>query len=349
MKKIFLLLLLMTLTLVACNTKETSDPSQEKIDQAIGIIELLSPLNALVIEEDSQTEKVRVVTEFLQNHSELKPLGLTISVSTIDGLTFVVTLSKETHIKSVNITVSDFIVETVDHESIVDEAIRLIESSNTYPTIEVTDDSEEAYLKGIIDYLSRLDGMDDLRVILAVTFNPEHWNYQVEITRGDVTKSVDFNVGDFRVVKPVIDPFLYILVDAVRDHFGEDYAPSSPIGEQQLNEMYGLSSEWMVDFYAEGPMWTMAVDLFIGISVKEGHIDDVVEALNNYREYLINDSFQYPMNMPKVEASKVHVMGDYAFLILLSAPFDGADEDAKAFYESINETAIVQINSAYNN
>ena len=349
MKKVLLLILLLSLTLVAC--KKTDDPDdsvKETIEQAIEIIESISPLNALVIEENTNTEKVRVVTNTLKSNASLNVLSVNIGVTLLSETSFNVTVSKQDQSQSVTIEVDGFIVETVDYESIVDEAIVKIEDANTFPTIEVTEESEAAFIQGIVDYLLGLSGMSELRVNIDVVFNPDHWNYSVTVTRGDVSKTTDFDGGFFKVVKPVIDPVLYEMIDAVRNHFGDNYYPTAPIGELQLNEMYGIESAWMIDFYAEGPMWTMAVDEMIGISVKEGHLDDVINALNDYRDYLINDSFQYPMNMPKVEASKIHVVGNYVFFILLSAAFDGEDADAKAFYQSINQTAIDLINATFN-
>ena len=153
---------------------------------------------------------------------------------------------------------------------------------------------------------------------------------------------------NFKVVKPVVDEFLYEMVNAVRDHFGDRYNPQSPIGEQQFTEMYGFDLDWMHDYYAEGPLFTMAVDMFIGISAKDGHIDDVEEALLAYQSYLINDSFQYPMNMAVVQASQVHIVGDYGFLIVLSDQLEDEDMDAVEFYKSINQEAINIINQVYN-
>ena len=40
------------------------------------------------------------------------------------------------------------------------------------------------------------------------------------------------------------------------------------------------------------------------------------KALTSYRDYLINDSLQYPMNVPKVNASSVLREGDYVFFVI---------------------------------
>ena len=76
----------------------------------------------------------------------------------------------------------------------------------------------------------------------------------------------------------------------------------------------------------------------------DGKADAVVSALNAYRDDLVNNSMQYPMNIPKVNASKVYQKGDYVFFIMLGAfaPDDLMADDSAAvtFHEEQNQIAI---------
>lgn len=45
------------------------------------------------------------------------------------------------------------------------------------------------------------------------------------------------------------------------------------------------------------------VETFIGVQAKDGKGDDVEAALNAYRDRLVGDTMQYPMNIAKIQAS----------------------------------------------
>jgi len=352
MKKVLFLALLLTFSLAACTSGEDEVPGEDieaTLDEAVNIIDEHSPIESLEIEEESDSEKHRVIKAYLENIDALDALDIFIAITTIDEETFKITVSKDTLNKSTDIEVSHFELINIDFEAIVDEAIDRIDAVDEFLTLEISEDTEEKRAEAIVHYLQSLEGMEALRVAMTATFDPDEWNYDISVTRGDITKETSFPSVHFKVVKPVVDEFLYDMVNAVRDHFGDRYNPNSPISEQQLSEMYGFDLDWMHDFYAEGPAFTMGVDMLIGISAKDGHIDDVEAALLAYQDYLINDSFQYPMNMAKVQASQVHIVGDYGFLVLLSDHIEDEDIDAIEHYKAINQEAIDIINDVFNN
>lgn len=352
MKKVLFLALLLTFSLAACSKGEEEIPGEDieaTLDEAISIIDEHSPIESLEIEEESDSEKHRVIKAYLEDIDALDALDIFIAITTIDEETFRITVSKDTLNKSTEIVVSHFELINIDFEAIVDEAIDRIDAVDEFLTLEISEDTEAQKEEAIVNFLQSLDGMEALRVALNATYNADEWQYEISVTRGDITKETTFSGVYFKVVKPVVDEFLYDMVNAVRDHFGENYNPNSPISEQQLSEMYGFDLDWMHDFYAEGPAFTMAVDMFIGISAKEGHIDDVEAALLAYQDYLINDSFQYPMNMAKVQASQVHIVGNYGFLILLSDHIEDEEVDAVEHFKAINQEAIDIINGVFNN
>lgn len=95
-----------------------------------------------------------------------------------------------------------------------------------------------------------------------------------------------------------------------------------------LVNLIPINEELIEEYIAEMPMMSTHVDTFIAIKVSEGKVDkaDVVEnALINYRANLVENSIQYPMNIAKVNASKVIRKGDYVFFIMLGKYDDRED------------------------
>lgn len=89
-----------------------------------------------------------------------------------------------------------------------------------------------------------------------------------------------------------------------------------------MNDVLGLDSSWYDVAIVEIPMMSTDVDMFALIHPTEGNFEKVEAAIKNYQDFLINDSFQYPMNVEKVKKCKAVAMGDYMFFILLECPDD---------------------------
>lgn len=106
-------------------------------------------------------------------------------------------------------------------------------------------------------------------------------------------------------------------VTAVKEAYGEFYGPSNPIDATMLAEIMKVKADDVVDFYAEGPLMSMSVDTLIVVIAKDGKVEDVKKALEDYKDYLEHDAFNYPMNMPKVAASQVVVKGNVVAFVLL--------------------------------
>ena len=119
-----------------------------------------------------------------------------------------------------------------------------------------------------------------------------------------------------------IDDKLQAAYEAVKTTLGENYVPSAPIDSLQLKEIMGVDEALIDSVIAEGPMISVHIDTFIGIKAKEGKGEEVEKALNAYRDYLVNDSMQYPMNLSRVNASKVIRDGDYVFFTMVFGNFE---------------------------
>lgn len=121
------------------------------------------------------------------------------------------------------------------------------------------------------------------------------------------------------------------ILSAIKEAYGENYLPSMPVEKEYLVSVMGLEEGSFTDFAGELPMISAHADMAIIVKAADGKAADVKEKLEAYRKYLIEDSMQYPMNMPKINASKVLENGDYLGYIILGAFSDEeADESAQA-------------------
>lgn len=106
--------------------------------------------------------------------------------------------------------------------------------------------------------------------------------------------------------------------EAVKTALGEDYLPNTLNEDSELIAgLYELDTNLAENFIIETPMIGMHPDLFIAVEAKEGQADAVEAALNAHKERLLNDTMQYPMNLPKIAAVDVARTGNYVFLALI--------------------------------
>ena len=85
---------------------------------------------------------------------------------------------------------------------------------------------------------------------------------------------------------------------AIKELFGENYLPSMPLDTEYLEMTYGVKPEWIESYVAEIPMISFHVDTLIAIKAADGQADNVESALNDYRTYVVENSLQYPANVP---------------------------------------------------
>ena len=121
-----------------------------------------------------------------------------------------------------------------------------------------------------------------------------------------------------------------ILMTAVLMGIGAAYAASPA-------EMYD-------DVFAETPMIGTHVDTLLIVKAKEGQVEAVENALNAHRESEIANSMQYPMNVGKVQASRVERIGNYICFVQLGADTmtasESGDEAVIAHCQEANELVI---------
>lgn len=126
---------------------------------------------------------------------------------------------------------------------------------------------------------------------------------------------------------------------ALVEALGENYWPNTEIPADFLKDIYGVSEDMYEEYYAEMPMISTNVDTVIIVKAKEDQVAAVEEALNAYRDMMVNDTMQYPMNVGKIQASRIETFGQYVCFVQLGA-------DTMAASESGDEAVIEQCQQA---
>lgn len=121
---------------------------------------------------------------------------------------------------------------------------------------------------------------------------------------------------------------------AVKEAYGETYLPEMPYDAELFESLFGISSDLYEEFIAESPMMSAHVDTFIAVKAKEGKAEEVEQLLQTYQDNLLNNSFQYPINLGKVEGATLYRNGDYVFYFILGGyPEDVEEVDAQKAQE----------------
>ncbi len=143
---------------------------------------------------------------------------------------------------------------------------------------------------------------------------------------------------------------LSAVVEAVKTAMGEDYLPNTLMEDAEMvSEMYGLDLSLCKEFIVETPMIGMHPDLFIGVEAKDGQVEAVEAALLAYKEQLINDTMQYPMNLPKIAATDVLRVDNYVFLALMGyvdEDFSLSDEEVTTLSKELTQKALTAAKDA---
>lgn len=140
------------------------------------------------------------------------------------------------------------------------------------------------------------------------------------------------------------------LKNAVVEVLGENYWPNTVVEEEIFGDMFGVTPDMYEEFFAETPMISTNVDTLVIVKAKEGQVEAVETALNSYRDTMINDTMQYPMNVGKIQASRIETFGNYVCFVQLGADvsdvLDQGDEAVITKCQEENEKALEAIRLA---
>lgn len=129
----------------------------------------------------------------------------------------------------------------------------------------------------------------------------------------------------------------------IQEAYGENYLPDTEVDEAMLGQLFNLDMSLVEAYVAEMPMISNHPDRVVVIKAKEGKGSEVEEQLTAARKILVEDSFQYPANMPKVQSSQVVRNGDYVAFLLVGAineNLDASEEDQLAFAQEETQKAV---------
>lgn len=132
--------------------------------------------------------------------------------------------------------------------------------------------------------------------------------------------------------------------EAVVKVLGENYWPNSQILPEMLESNFGITSDMYDDYMGEMPMISVNIDTLLIIKAKDGKVDEVEQALNAYRDKLVEDTVQYPMNLGKIQASRIETFGNFVCFVQLGADTsevsESGDEEVIRHCQEQNELAL---------
>ncbi len=148
-------------------------------------------------------------------------------------------------------------------------------------------------------------------------------------------------------------PSIKKIRNAIADKYGDNYAPNVALTDAEISQYFGIKASWYSDALAEMPMISANVDTLVIVKAKNKNTKKKIKKqLLDYRNKQINETMQYPMNIPKVQASRVYVKDNYVFFITLgfidkSLEETGTDEQLIDAYKAENKKAVDAINALF--
>lgn len=148
-------------------------------------------------------------------------------------------------------------------------------------------------------------------------------------------------------------PEIDAVYEAVKAAYGENYLPNMRLTDEEAEARYGITGDLYSSMIAEVPMISAQVDELVIVKVTdEAARDKVEQALTGYQDVLKNDTFQYPANQLKIQASKVYVRGDYVCFLMLGTLDNETvqqEDEGKVIeaYKVENDKAVAAIDALF--
>lgn len=139
------------------------------------------------------------------------------------------------------------------------------------------------------------------------------------------------------------------ILDKIKADMGESYLPNMPLDEEMVKNILGIDLDLVEDYVAEMPMISAHPDRVIILKAKEGKADEILPLLEAARTNMIQNTFTYPQNAEKVQATKLVHHGDYFGLLMLGDSNNmEEDPDARLEYaEKEVQKAVDAFNSMF--
>lgn len=135
------------------------------------------------------------------------------------------------------------------------------------------------------------------------------------------------------------------LTAAVAQELGENYWPTQKMESGDIAEMFGLNLDNIEEVVAEVPMISTNADLLLIAKAKDGKVEEVKKEVEALRQSKVDDTMQYPMNVEKIAASSVQVVGNYVVYVQLGgdAVQLETEDEMRAACEEENKKAMAVI------
>ena len=140
--------------------------------------------------------------------------------------------------------------------------------------------------------------------------------------------------------------------------YGNTYYPNVKVQDDEaylgsyLADTLKIDAAWVDEIIIEVPMISANADTLILVDPSEGNAEKVLAALTEYKRYLVEESFQYPMNEARVKTAAVAQVGDFVCFSILGGAVDNpeewgiyTDEELVQYYENMNMNAIYALQS----
>lgn len=148
-------------------------------------------------------------------------------------------------------------------------------------------------------------------------------------------------------------PTIKKLYNAVKEAYGENYVANMSLTNEEINQRYGLSSQWYTKAVSDVPMISAQIDTLVIVKAKNAKTKKKIsKKLKEYQQMQINDTMQYPMNLLKAQASRIYTKGDYVFFFMLgyidsALEETGTEEEQIAAYKEQNQIAVDAVKALF--
>ena len=133
------------------------------------------------------------------------------------------------------------------------------------------------------------------------------------------------------------------LASAVKKAYGDSYLPNYKLDKDEIKSKYGVDSSLNASAYAEVPMISAQVDQLVIFKAKNASSKKkILTAVKKYQKDLKADTMQYPMNVLKIQGSKVYANGNYVCFFMLGGSV------SKSIEESGSEAEIIKAHQQLN-
>lgn len=164
---------------------------------------------------------------------------------------------------------------------------------------------------------------------------------------GAVPAFGDGTAASVMTVQAAAKPSASSLAGAVKKAYGDNYWPDYKLDKNEIKDKYGVASSLYSSAYAEVPMISAHVDQLVIFKAKNASSKKkILSAVKKYQKKLKEDTMQYPMNLLKIQGSKVYSNGNYVCFFMLGGSIDksveenGSEEEIIKAYQKLNQKAV---------